>query len=130
MPGQKLLIRAKKPAFKKSNESKGNGQIATNKSNKHIVKNGENLTLIAEKYGLSVSKLKSLNDLSRGTIFPGQKLKLRSIASLRTHIVKNGENLTLIAKKYGVSVVNLISQNNLNSKGSIFPGQKLVIAAN
>jgi len=42
----------------------------------HIIKSGENLTLISRKYGLSVKELKELNDLEGNVIYPGKKLKV------------------------------------------------------
>ncbi len=126
-PGQKLVLRRSKPSFKdKSSVAITGHRLADS----HKVKSGENLTMIAKKYGLSTAHLKKINKLSRSTIQPGQKLKLRAPASIQTHIVKNGENLTLIAKKYGVSVSELIRKNQLGRRGNIFPGQKLKIASN
>ncbi len=102
----------------------------------HKVKKGENLGLIAKKYGVGVSKLVSWNNLGRKrTIYPGQKLKVHeavssaSSSSVRSHKVKKGENLGLIARKYGVSVGKLVSWNNLGRKRTIYPGQRLKFSA-
>ena len=93
------------------------------------MKKGENLGLIARKYGVSVGKLVSWNNLGRKrTIYPGQRLKLS--APIRYHKVRRGENLGLIARKYGVSVGQLVSWNNLGRKRTIYPGQKLKIETN
>ncbi len=103
----------------------------------HKVGRGESLGLIAKKYGVSVSKLVSWNNLGRKrTIYPGQKLKVYGAASKvsssarqRYHKVRRGESLGLIAKKYGVSVGRLVAWNNLGRKRTIFPGQKLRLFA-
>jgi membrane-bound lytic murein transglycosylase D len=110
----------------------------------HIVRSGENLGLIANKYGTSVSRLKSWNGLRSNTIHPGQRLIVypssnytytpttTSSSSSKTsrdpdyHIVRRGENLGLIAKKYGCSVSQLKSWNNLSSN-TIHPDQKLKV---
>lgn len=42
----------------------------------HTVKAGENLTLIAKKYGATVPSIKKENDLDSSLIHPGQKLKV------------------------------------------------------
>ena len=42
----------------------------------HKVRRGESLGKIASRYGTSVSKLKSWNNLRRNTIHPGQTLKI------------------------------------------------------
>lgn len=44
----------------------------------HTVRRGDNLTLIAKKYGLTVNELCLLNNMSpRKSIYPGQKLVVR-----------------------------------------------------
>ncbi len=95
----------------------------------HKVRRGENLGLIAKKYGVSVSKLSGWNNLGRKrTIYPGQKLKL--FAPTRIHKVRRGESLIRIARKYGVSVSQLASWNNLGRKRTIHPGQRIKIKTN
>jgi membrane-bound lytic murein transglycosylase D len=42
----------------------------------HTVRDGETLANIAYRYGLTVSRLQSLNGLKRGSIYPGQKLRV------------------------------------------------------
>jgi len=110
--------------------------------NIHIVRSGENLGLIAKKYRVYVSQIKSWNNLRSNTIYPGQKLVLFGAGSSKyyvksktpvvrsseksTHTVKNGENLGLIAKKYKCTVTDLKEWNNLNNS-KIFPKQKLIV---
>ena len=43
----------------------------------HVVKRGDNLTLIAKRHGTTVSNLKIWNGLTSDVIIPGQKLYLR-----------------------------------------------------
>ena len=43
----------------------------------HMVKRGENLTLIAKRHGITVTNLKIWNGLTSDVIIPGQKLYLR-----------------------------------------------------
>lgn len=114
----------------------------------YIVKSGDNLGSIAKRYSMSVSQLKSMNNLRSNTIHPRQKLIVYNgsgpmPASSSTyasnapeptpspsyHTVKNGENLGLIAGKYGCSVSQLMSWNNL-SKSTIYAGQKLKVSGN
>lgn len=99
----------------------------------HKVRRGENLSFIARKYGISLTTLKKLNDLSQSHIYAGQKLKVRKsisstreVANSKIHKVKRGENLTLIARKYGMTLDTLKSINNLKSS-IVWIGQKLKI---
>jgi membrane-bound lytic murein transglycosylase D len=124
--------------------------------NIHVVRSGENLGLIAQKYRCSITNLKSWNNLRSNTIYPGQKLvvyapgysgaktatstteknttttadKPKDISNLEKgyHTVKNGENLGLIASKYKCSVSDLKKWNNL-SGNTIQPNQKLIVYA-
>lgn len=50
-----------------------------NKKVKHRVKRGENLTTIANRYKVSISKIKRLNRLRNSKIFPGQRLIIKHI---------------------------------------------------
>ncbi len=102
----------------------------------HKVRRGENLSVIAKRYGLSISTLRRANNIRGSRIYIGQRLQLpgtnlRSVASKsqRTdHRVARGENLSLIARKYGIKVSDIRRANKM--RGSrIFPGQKLEIPA-
>lgn len=97
----------------------------------HVVRNGENLTLIAQRYGISIAQLREYNGISHGSILRvGQQLKLveptqRTPQSSAFHIVRRGENLSLIAQKYGISVHRIKQLNDLGRGGLIRPGQKI-----
>jgi membrane-bound lytic murein transglycosylase D len=104
----------------------------------HIVRRGENLTLIARKYGVSVSQLQQRNSLGRRSVLkPGQKLVIRQATAAKAdgtgggkavyHVVRRGENLSLIARRYGVSIAELMRRNGLNRRAIIRVGQRLKI---
>jgi len=107
----------------------------------HTVKKGETLSEIGEQYGISVSKIRSLNNLyGKRFIYPGQRLKIpvkktqttqySSTPSGKTkiiHVVKKGETLGEIADAYKVGLSNLRAWNNLYGSRFIYPGQKIVI---
>jgi len=51
----------------------------SSRSRLHIVRRGENLSVIGSRYDVSVSQLQRWNDLSsRNRIYPGQKLRVRA----------------------------------------------------
>ncbi len=102
----------------------------------HVVKSGESLGLIAQKYGFSVKDLMALNGLKDTNIKIGQKLKVTKGAArpqssvpaqATVHVVKSGESLGLIAQKYGISVKDLMALNGLKDT-NIKIGQKLKVA--
>jgi LysM repeat protein len=45
------------------------------KSTTYVVQKGDNLSAIAKRFGLTVTKLKSINGLKTSALKPGQKLK-------------------------------------------------------
>ncbi len=85
--------------------------------NIYTVKAGDTLYAIANKYGMSVSELKALNNLTSNTLSIGQKLVVSegNAATLDTYTVKAGDTLYSIANKYGFSVNELKELNNLTS---------------
>ncbi len=98
----------------------------------HVVQSGENLTVIARRYGTDVKTLMELNDLGNPNLLRrGQRL-LVSAAPVepepQVHVVKPGENLSSIAQRYGVSLRELAAWNGVRDLNKILPGQELVIA--
>lgn len=98
--------------------------------NRHRVRPGENLSLIAEKYGVTIEEIKTMNGLKSATIYPNLVLKVGGSARpsrAKVHVVQRGENLFRIAQKYGQTVGHIMRLNELESK-TIYPGSRLVVA--
>lgn len=90
----------------------------------YTVKSGDTLYSVAKKYGISVTELKEINDLSNNTLSIGQKLLVPATTIIIdettpgeyiTYTVKSGDNLYSIANRYGVSVKEIMNLNNLTS---------------
>ncbi len=97
----------------------------------HKVRKGENLSIIAEKYGVSVDELKVANGLKSNSLQAGQRLKVpkgkdSNESATITHTVKSGESLYIIAQKYGVSIAAIKNANDLKGN-NLQKGQKLTI---
>lgn len=100
----------------------------------HVVRSGENLTMIANDYGMSLTEIKEINDLNEDVILIGQRLKVygnssntsssKSNSSKKSYTVKKGETLASIAGTYGLSISELMKWNNLKSD-KILVGQVL-----
>ena len=129
MAGQTLVVDAKKA--KKKTEPAA--------PTTHTVKAGENLSAIADKYGVTVADLRDWNDLKSDNIRVGDKLKLKSDGktstssrrrdnepAAQTHKVKKGETLGQIATKYGVTVDDLRKWNSIKGN-NIAAGQDLKV---
>jgi len=106
----------------------------------HVVRPGENLYLIADRYGVTIRDIMLANRLRNpNVIYVGQELKIpvkegevppatpAPEFELRTHIVRPGETLYFIALRYNVTVGELMRANNLRNPHLIYVGQKLVI---
>ncbi len=91
----------------------------------HRVRSGEALSLIAERYGVSVAAIRRVNSLRSDQIRIGQELRIPALV----HRVERGEVLSLIAERYGVSTRKLQSANNLSSPNEIREGDRLFISA-
>ncbi len=94
----------------------------------HVVKKGETLKSIAQKYGLKVEDLKAWNNLKSEKVKPGTKLLLEDKNKKKEvyHVVKRGETLESIAKKYKITVETLRELNNLK-ENKVYVGQKLLV---
>ena len=102
------------------------------------VKAGESLWSIATKYNITISQLKSYNNLSSNLIFPNQVLKVSgstagtsnhvsSSGNSSTYTVVSGDSLSSIAARYGTTYQHIMQLNGLNSF-MIYPGQKLKVS--
>ena len=99
------------------------------------MRRGDNLSKIANKYGVRVSDIKAWNDLSSDRIRSGQRLTIyaggssgSSSGSKRwvAYYVKKGDNLTKIANRVGASVNDVRKWNSLKND-RLRVGQKLAI---
>ncbi len=139
-PGQKLIVYS--PG---SSPSKSSKSYAKSSNGYHTVRSGENLGLIAKKYGVSVSRLKSWNGLSSNMIKPGQKLKVSESSKVAKqekidplpkdgnyvyHTIKKGDTLWDLAKKYNSSVTKIKAWNSITNSYRLKPGNKLIVNVN
>lgn len=102
----------------------------------HIVKRGESIASISDKYDIAQDMLVELNHLGKSpNIHPGQRLKLigempkvvenDGSDTPDTYTVKRGESLISIAKLYHLQVSYLAQINNLSTSSKVHAGQQL-----
>ncbi|EPR75536.1 Autolysin precursor [Leifsonia rubra CMS 76R] len=109
----------------------------------YTVREGDTVSDVASRYGLSTASVLALNGLSWSSmIFPGQELKLTkgSAAALPSvnhtkttngeYTIVAGDTISGIANKFGVSTISVMSANGLGWSSIIYPGQTIVIPGN
>ena len=114
-------------------------------SKTHVVKKGENLIMISNKYNVDIEDIKNWNNLKNSNIKFGQKLKVRSEVSNekladnrevkendhnssikpKFHVVLKGDTIWSIAQRYEGSSVDKIRKLNDIRNNNLKPGQKL-----
>ena len=102
-------------------------------SNIYIVQRGDTLYSIANKFDITVSELKKVNNLSNNLLDIGQKLVIPQKDTTTevpdnyvTYIVQKGDSLYKIANEYNVTVSDIINANQLAST-TLSVGQILLI---
>jgi membrane-bound lytic murein transglycosylase D len=131
--GQELLIpqgqrsAVAPPSFATSDPGPTTGRQLT-----YVVRKGDTLSQIADRYGTSSSRLRSWNRLG-SYIYPGQKLTIyqgksgSSSSSGESTVVqvRKGDTLWDIARAHGVSLTSLLSANGLSKASLIRPGDRI-----
>lgn len=100
----------------------------------YTVKSGDTLWRISQTFGVSIDKIKTLNDLTSDNIYIGQTLRLKeqvreTLVTYDTYTVKSGDSLWAISRAYNTTVDNIKSLNNLTSD-VIRVGQVLKVKEN
>lgn len=123
-------------------------EIVVEENFTHIVRRGEYLGAIANKYKCGVSEIRTWNNLRNNNIYPGQKLviytantpkpKTTTVAKATPvqsddgkyliHTVEKGDTLWDISKKYsGTSVEEIKRLNNFGDRFKLMPGDKIKV---
>jgi membrane-bound lytic murein transglycosylase D len=115
----------------------------------HVVRSGETLSEIGQRYGVSVALIRAANNnvdprrlrigkrlvipvsaaartrAGRGSAPPPQPI----MTGVRFHTVRSGENLWAVAQRYGVSLSDLRRWNDIDPNDSVVRvGQRLAVA--
>ncbi|CAH2214625.1 muramidase family protein [Tepidibacter aestuarii] len=87
------------------------------------VQSGDSLWSIANKFNVSISEIKSVNNLTSDTIYVDQNLK---IPSNNVYVVKSGDTLYKLSQTYNTTIDKIKKDNNLTND-NLYIGQKLII---
>jgi len=120
--------------------------LLNNKPREYFVENGDTLSGIGKKFGVSVQDLKNANSMRSNDLRIGARVMIPgafstsggtktarenkpvslNINETTRYVVKKGDNLTLIAKRFNVSVEDLKNTNHIKG-GVVRIGQAISI---
>jgi LysM repeat protein len=101
------------------------GVVAAEEWQVHTVARGENLTVIAQRYGVTVNDIQTWNELTDDRLGIGQQLRILD-QNREWYVVESGDSLSNIAEKFDTTV-SLLRQLNRLRGSRIYPGQRLRI---
>ena len=81
----------------------------------YVVRSGDTLWLLSERYGTTVDAIKALNGLTGDTLHIGQILKIPSsqVSPYFEYTVQSGDSLWLLSRRYGTTVDAIKALNGL-----------------
>jgi membrane-bound lytic murein transglycosylase D len=126
--GRKIKIPQRGMVVTKAEESANR-----NWNRRHVVKRGDSLWNIANRYGTTTQKIQEMNALSTTRLRIHQVLKVpsdqdqakQSKGGAGTYYVKRGDSPYLLARRYNISLSHFLEINNLTLRSTIYPGQKV-----
>jgi membrane-bound lytic murein transglycosylase D len=101
----------------------------------HVVKSGDSLWIIANRYGTTTKKIQAINRLSTTHLRINQVLKVPSkeratekpSGGSGTYYVQRGDSPYIIARKHNMSLNQFLKINDLTPRSTIYPGQSVRI---
>lgn len=92
----------------------------------YIVKSGDTLSGIADKFNITINTIRWANDLtSKSSIKPGDELVILPVSGV-AHTVKKGETLSGIALKYDANQDDILKYNGIKAD-AIKVGTELIV---
>lgn len=142
-PGQHVMVPGSSSGRAVASSSSSKTRAIAAKRGNYVVRSGDTLWSISRKFGTTVNTLKRSNGLRSSRLRVGQKLYIpnnsatatkqavKEAGKVKTQLVKykvrRGDNLWTIARKFGVKVSDLRRWNSLNSRGTIYAGQRIKV---
>lgn len=101
--------------------------IKTDRITLYTVREGDNISVIARMFGVTVNTILWANDIrSSNLIKPGDVLIILPVSGIK-HAVKKGETLASIAKEYHGDLNEIIAFNGLSADAALSVGGEVII---
>jgi len=93
----------------------------------YIVKQGDSISLIAKRFGITVNTILWANNLTeKSYIKPGDTLTILPTSGI-SHKVAKGDNLGKLAKLYDVDIEQIAEANNMDDTDLLEIGRQIII---
>lgn len=109
--------------------SKPKGEVS-----EYVVRKGDSLWMIANRFETTTKAIKSLNGLQSNNLQIGQVLVIHNQEpavtaeiSTASYQVRRGDSPYIIARKNNMELAEFLKLNNLTPRSTIFPGQVLMV---
>jgi len=133
--GWKLKIPTRRYASSKRISLPAPGLKTIGKSAEYVVRKGDSLWRIANRFGTTTKAIQSVNKLNDTYLRIGQVLMIPQDLSVfmeiktQRYIVFKGDTPYMIAQKYHMNLSEFLRINNLAPRSTIYPGQVLLVKA-
>jgi len=133
--GWKLKIPTRRYASSKRISLPAPGLKTIGKSAEYVVRKGDSLWRIANRFGTTTEAIQSLNKLNDTYLRIGQVLMIPQDLSVfreiktQKYIVLKGDTPYMIAQKHHMNLSEFLRINNLAPRSTIYPGQVLLVKA-
>ncbi|MDP3284845.1 MAG: LysM peptidoglycan-binding domain-containing protein, partial [Desulfobacterales bacterium] len=122
------------PALETVKNTQKNERVKSRLTTSHVVKSGESLWIIANRFNTTVKNIQELNNLNNMDLHVGQVLYIQKQGNenqnndvLKKYQVKSGDNLFRISQKYNMPLDRLLKINKLTPKSKIHVGQYIFV---
>lgn len=93
----------------------------------YLVKSGDTVASIAQRYGVNVGTVQWANNLNRASsIKPGDTLRIPAASGV-LHSVKRGDTIERLAQLYRVDAKRISESNGLSTRSTLTVGKELLI---
>ncbi|MBP6921052.1 LysM peptidoglycan-binding domain-containing protein [Candidatus Gracilibacteria bacterium] len=93
----------------------------------HTVVRGDTISTIAQKYGIPIATLRTMNNLNTDILSINQKITIPRINGVQ-YAIQKGDTISTIAQKYGIKDMNtILIANDMSRNSKLSVGKQLLL---